>query len=68
MFLFARSRFNHLNKIADCPEGARFASGHCWRATNGNVRFHQIVISVVQCDRRFEVFELLRESISQPKE
>jgi hypothetical protein len=38
--LFARSRFNHLNKIANCPEGARDASGHCWRATNRDVGLH----------------------------
>ena len=68
MFAIPRSRFNHLNKIADCPEGARDASGHCWRAANRDVGFHEIVIGVVQGDRRFEVFELLRESISQPKE
>lgn len=64
----ARSRFNHLHEIANCPERVRDASGHCWRATNGDVRFHEIVISVVQSDRRFEVFQLLRKSVGQPRE
>ncbi len=57
-----------VTKIADCPESVRDASGHRWRATNRNVGLHEIVIGVVQSDRRFEVFQFLGKRIGQSRE
>src|SRR6266576_4373776 len=61
----ARSRFNHFHKIANCPERISDASGHCWRASNRDIGFDEIVIGIVKRDSGLEVFQLLRESVGQ---
>ncbi len=59
----ARSRFNHRDKIADCPECVGNASRHCEGTSNRNVGLHEIVIGIVECDRSFEVFQLLGKCV-----
>jgi hypothetical protein len=60
------SRLYHPDQIANSPRGICDACGHCWRATNGTVEFHEVVIPVMECDRCLEVFKLLGERIRQP--